>query len=668
MKRRFTLVLAALVSVVGGVCIPESASASGAIHLWPHPHYRVGGQPMHVDVRHLTHTAVFHPTLPRPARLPRRRVTRSGQLPAVVAIGPATQVNRAQAPLTEQKLASFPVMDALRQIGLWGSDQNLEPPDTQLSAGPANLAEADNSTLSEWSRSGSLLGSTDLNAFFSVPAGFEFADPRLLYDSPSGRWFLSGFSFDSADDSNLYVAVSGTSDPTASWTWYLLGSSTGVLADQPMIGVSLDKVVISWNDFSSMKFIGQQTWVLQKSDLTAGQGLHIAAFPLDATRFRIVPSQELALPSTEWLVYNNADCSAAVTCNQSSPTLGLVAVNGTPLEGNVAASETDPALIATTNPPQPRQPSSMPVISLGGIDDRLLSAVWQNGILWMSGNDACTPAGDSTSRSCMRLVEVSTTGTPSVTQDFDAGSNGFDLYYPAVTLDGSGDLFTAYSESSPSMYPSALGVDSLASSPTTFENAIVIASGQTSYNGKRWGDYSGAAQDPLHPADVWLTAEYQASASRPGDWGTATARVAIQPTITNLSPNSSPVNLQQPLTITGSHFQAGANVVFGARPATGVVVVNSTAISVIAPTGVAQGPVNVTINQPDGTSAVLPMGYTYTREVAFQSGSGTPPSRTGVNQSSPRQPGPRIAASQPSAQPVATALEGGLASGRRLLT
>jgi hypothetical protein len=538
---------------------------------------------------------------------------------------------------TLAQLAGFPVMDLSRQVALYGSDQAVEPPDTQLAAGTTYLVEADNSALSVWTKSGALVMTRDLNAFFTVPAGYSFADPRILYDSESSRWFLSGFALNVANDSQMLIAVSTTSDPTASWATYVLGSGTGLFGDQPMIGLNSDKVVLSWNDFSGTPpaapiFSGQETWVLQKSDLVSGVGVHISAFGPDTARYRVVPAQSLTPSTTEWLSYNNADC--ALACNAGSPTVGVVAINGTPLMGNVTWTETDPALAPTTAPPSPRQPSGMPVTQ--EIDDRFLSAVWQSGRLWVSGNNGCFPAGDFTTRSCMRLIEISTGGTPTVAQDIDAGQNGVDLSYPAVTVNSSGDLFIGYSASSPTLYPSALAVDSLAASPVTFENPVTLASGLTSYMGgttSRWGDYSAAAPDPSNPSDVWVTAEYQASATIAGNWGTATGRLAIQPSITALSPDFGPPAGGTSVTITGSHFQSGAAVSFGSNAATNVAVISGLQITATTPAASAVAPVDVTVSNADGTIGTAPAAYTYTvspRVTSVAPNQGSPAGGTSV--------------------------------------
>ncbi len=506
-------------------------------------------------------------------------------------------------------------MDLSRQVGLYGTGQNVEPPDTQLAAGPTYLAEADNSALSIWTKAGSLVTSADLNVFFSEPTGYRFTDPRILYDAESGRWLLSGFAFTATNDCQVYVAVSLTSDPTGSWNTYLIASETGVLADQPMTGVNSDKVVISWNDYtgSAPTFSGQETRVLQKSDLLSGVAVHMTAFSPDTTRFRIVPAQSLASTGTEWLTYDNAHCPSPSMCNAGSPAVGVVAITGTPSAGNVTWTESDPALQATTVPPSPRQPSGVPVVQDN--DDRFISAVWQGGMLWVSGSDGCLPSGDTTTRSCMRLVEISTGSSPTVTQDFDGGQAGVDIYYPAVTFDSSGDLFISYSDSSPTIDPTASAVDSLVGSPTSLENPVTLASGLRSYQlgtVNRWGDYSAAAPDPSNPADIWVTAEYQASVTDAGDWGTATARVAIEPSIVSVSPNFGSIAGGLPVTITGSHFQPGPAVSFGSNSATNVVVVSSTQITVTTPAGTAAGPVNIMVSQPDGTVVTAPSAYTYT--------------------------------------------------------
>ncbi len=66
-----------------------------------------------------------------------------------------------------EEAADFPVMSEQEQVHLLGTDQETEPPDTQLAAGPTDLVEMDNSAGSIWSKAGALIKVFDLNTFFS---------------------------------------------------------------------------------------------------------------------------------------------------------------------------------------------------------------------------------------------------------------------------------------------------------------------------------------------------------------------------------------------------------------------------------------------------------------------------------------------------------------------
>ena len=73
--------------------------------------------------------------------------------------------------------------------------------------------------------------------------------------------------------------MSQTGDPTGSWNLYDVGTSTGVLQDQPFLGVSDDKVTISVNDIGpppTEPFLGSTTYVVNKGEADAGGTPHIA--------------------------------------------------------------------------------------------------------------------------------------------------------------------------------------------------------------------------------------------------------------------------------------------------------------------------------------------------------------------------------------------------------
>src|SRR5487761_1174789 len=364
--------------------------------------------------------------------------------------------------------------------------QSVTPPDDNVAVSSNQVAEVVNSSMWVSDRSGNALAAYDLNTLFYPCVGSgpptTTSDPRITYDPQAGRWYLSGTQWDLANTtawSCVVIGVSHTSDlTTTQWTFYAIdwsGSPNGRLNDQPKLGFSNDKLVVSWNDFSGGGniFLGQETWVIQKSD------------------------------------------PYYLTQNTSSPTLGLIDISGTPAAGNVRYTEYDPSMPATTAPYSVAQPGTQ--IPLQADDDRLLDAAWMNGMLWTTANDAC-----GNSSSCARFMEASTAaGSVQILpgQDWDLGGNATDYYYPSVTFDGAGDMVGAVNVSTPTTYASVAGLAEAAGydgGPNFVDSAQTgtvpytpTCQGCVNGNyGARWGDYAGAAYDPADPHGAWVSGEY----------------------------------------------------------------------------------------------------------------------------------------------------------------
>src|SRR5712692_4699017 len=624
MKRRttFRLSLGAGLLLFAALTVAPVQAAHG-------PHFRsvLIGRSGSVVVRSLPSRAEH---AHQAARLPFLRLGRGanrqdGSSPRVAAIGAATGAG------TVQVLASFRAVTLDQQVA-FAADQFVTPPDNATAAGPNHLVEMVNDSGTIWDKAGNLIKIFDLNAFFAVPSGYTFSDPRLLFDQGSGRWFASGVAFISPSFSSVIViAVSTSSDPTGTWIQYSADNATNQTHDQPKIGVSDDKVVLSWNDFLNAQFFqGQSTWVFQKSQMVAGTSpVNGSALGPDSSRAAPVPAVQLSPGATAYLVYNNSDCST-LGCNQFAPTLGVVSITGTPLTG-VVWNEADPGMAATSQPPNADQPG-MPA-SLATNDDRLLTAVWQNGTLWTGGNDACIPPNDTSTRACSRLIQVSTSG-PTITQDFDIASTLGNLYYPALGVDGSNNMFVVYNISSSSQYVGLrITGEQATSPPQTLAPAQTIRAGDASYDmnpcfgttgPSRWGDYGSAAIDPQDPTSVWVAGEYAANGTATaGDvgcaWGTFAGRlsfVASQPgsTLTLISPASGPAGGGNLVTFNGSGFVSGTtSFIFGANAATGVSCSSATQCQGIAPAGAGQVTVTATVGGQAASGSAV---YSYIASLA----------------------------------------------------
>lgn len=632
---RMIAVLAAIAVVIS---IPAAALAISP----PAPPYAVPRAAPSATIAHLsgprlvslqkapTPPAGSHPRVTRPfhPRNPSQYVLSKQQVDRAIA-----QAIRKPAPTSTQSpvgqidavQSQFPVISYDEQINqlcffIFFCDQATTPPDTQLAAGPDSLVEMVNSSMSIWTKTGSLSAIGDLNSFFPVPLGYNFSDPRILYDASSQRWFASGLAFDGSFDSQTYVAVSTSSDPNQTWYTYVLANNQNTtLYDQPKIGVNDDKLVISWNDYGSgaTVFTGAETWVLDKTSLVAGSpsGQAVVYGP-DSSRFDIVPSQSLSstasIGNAHYLVYNNADAANLVQNDSSGPTMGVVAITGNPTNG--VYSDTNPVGVrwteyhlrikATDLPASAPQPGSATIET---DDDRFLSAVWQNGTLWTTGNDGSATCSSqiTSTRACLRLVQVNTadlgTAQNPVIQDFDAGVSGGAAYYPAVSMDANGSAVFAFTTSSATQYASAV----FATQPVGITNEIgpvtTIINGVGVYNCSfcgggpgRWGDYSAVAPDPSDASQVWVTGEYMASNSDGDDWGTGAAAVVVSLTGTATptgTPSTTPTVTTSPTSTNTPAILTATNTptVTATPKVTATPTLTVTATSTLTPTATHRG-------------------------------------------------------------------------------
>jgi hypothetical protein len=540
----------------------------------------------------------------------------------------------------EELLTYFPGMDIVQGNSLFGADQNIEPPDTNIAAGPTAVVETVNANMSMWSKTGTRLQAVDLNSFYNVPVNYAITDARVLYDPISRRFITSAVAIDvNPSDANVYsslmlVGASASSDPTGTWYRYGLKQTSKILMDQPKIGTSDDKIAISWaearapgcdpNNPALFCFNGQFTWVLQKSDIIGGGPFHYYMTPADFARFGIVPAQALTPTTTQYMVYNNADPAYLVEnrCAQPSPTpqygncptLGEMAITGTPAANNIFISEVDPSMPDTTAPPNAPQLGSATLIQTG--DDRLVSAVWSNARLWTSLTDgnqcggAVHPTPAQEIASCIHLIQTATDlpGMP-LLQNAVLGAVNDYWYYPAVSVDNAGDIFVGFSRSHSGLYPGAWYTGNRG---TGWDPAVILKYGngpydsQTNCHGQnRFGDYSGAAMDPADPTDVWIAAEYAlyySSAVNPScTWGTAVGRLTYSmPTITSVAPALGPGTGGTAVTIKGTDFvTSNTTVYFGSTQSSGMVgVLDPDTLTATSPPG--SGWVRLSAATPEG--------------------------------------------------------------------
>jgi hypothetical protein len=606
-----------------------------------------------VNVRHLpaAPSAGVARDLPFLSRNPRKLATLkapSRSVAAAVSKPPLAPqpLTSATVTSTEEQLTVFAGMNLDQQIGALGPSEGRQPPDTQIAAGPNLVMEMDNRAGSFWTKAGTLISMPgnpfDLQPFFDPSPGPSLCPsstclitgPRLLFDAASGRWLASANGQTPDYVGMVFFAISNTSDPTSTWTTFSFtlpapGGNTGMVADLPTLGVSDDKVTLAWSDFfdpgvapcvapGPFCYFEQEIKVIDKGQLLAGNS-NPATSTIATNDFGVVPVQSLSSTTTQYLVYNNADPDFLVQ-NGAGPTLGVIALTGTPsAAGGVSMNETDPTLTSsTTAPPDAVQAGSSRLIATD--DDRLESAVWQNGQLWTSATVGCGGLNSSgiPKGACLRLWHVSTGASATLLQDvFVVGNNGGVgdyLYYPAQSVDAAANLYIVFSRSNASTFPGSVVMGQLAGAASRTPMVSLLA-GQGPYdpitpgcsNASFWGNYSSAAVDPTDPTDAWVAAEYTPDGSNSCQWGTAVGRLTFSgPSITSAAPSSSPRVGGASVVIRGRDFAPNTTVRFdGYRP--NAVTVTADQITAVSPPHL-PGTIVLSVTTPNG-EADVPFTY-----------------------------------------------------------
>ncbi len=443
-----------------------------------------------IVVSHLGKSKITAPPVSIPLRKPGIEAPEKG------GGGPAAQV-----PLsTTSGLKSLSSSGSISGLGY----DNVTPPDVQIAAGPVNIMEMVNLQGQVWTKAGaSQLGPFALTAFFTTGSSDFISDPKVLFDSNSNAWFAS---ITDITTSSVNIAVSTTNDATGTFCVYVISGSSGLILDQPIIGVSDDKFVVSVNNFRfSGAFKNAEVWVLNKSQLTSCSISVNAAYFTTTSYFSIHPAQSLTSTSTEYLVSTSRSSSGSFA--------NVFAVNGVP-PNTVTASVTNIHVSTISTPPAAIQHGTTYKLDTG--DYRVQDAAWASGNLWLDHNNKCTPSGDTSSRACIHLLEI-TTGTMQVQQDFNYGVSGKYVFYPALRILSSGSLVVVYGLSSSIDYPGILVTEQATTDPKgSLQTPVSLQQGKSPVtltygcsNGVcRYGDYFGAGLDPSVSSGFWVAGEY----------------------------------------------------------------------------------------------------------------------------------------------------------------
>jgi hypothetical protein len=441
------------------------------------------------------------------------------------------------------------------------------PPDTYGAVGPSHVMTMLNSQVRIQDKSGSTISTVALSSFWSpLPSSSATFDPRVQYDAIHGRWIAScGTNADSVA-SKINLAISSTSDPTGTWTFYQLPADTlesgpSCWADYPCLGFNGKWIVITANMYTiggSGTFKGARMWVIDASTVLSGGSigykLFLTKFDVagSVNGFTLQPCVTYGAGDTLFVVDNSgyyassdttfllrlsriigtaANPAWSVVPNSSFTGTGLFRVTSNFNKAQIDASQLGSSTLISTN------------------DSRIISAVYRGGRIW------CTHSGGLPAKIALAANRTAVfwyhlnplvMPNPIVQSGVLDGGTGSHYFFPSIAANAHGDACLGFTRSDASRYAEAVFSGRLQTDPAgTMQTVQLLKAGESSYSKffggseNRWGDYSNTCVDPSDDLTFWTIQEYAAqnvgSGVNDGRWGTWWGNIA--------PPSSLPIQL-----------------------------------------------------------------------------------------------------------------------------
>ena len=428
-----------------------------------------------------------------------------------------------------------------------GDDNSTVPPDTMGAAGPNHLMIMLNTQVRIQNKTGTDLGTVTLDNFWTSTSGFtgDPYNPRLIYDSLSGRWMaIVDVDRRVLATSRVWFAISSTNDPTGAWTFYEIDADTTntYWADFSDIGTNNTWIAISNNMYdtaSPANFGGAAMWVIDKSTALAGGAMTVTTWTAGfdaaggAYGFALRPALTFdAAEDTLYIVDNTGFASAGtyllrlsqITGTAAAPVWSVVPGSTWPGSGlflvanNFEYSQIDSPQLGTAQ-------------TVMTSDARLRGGVsLRNGRLWVTHSGGL-PVG-AVNRTAVFWYELNPGAMPNpiVQSGVIDGGAGVHHFFPSIIANADNDVVIGFSRSDATRYVEGVfTVRDSTDAAGTIGVVTVCKLGEDSYekdlgSGVRWGNYSATVVDPTDDLSIWTLQQYAETdvGPNPNDdrWGT----------------------------------------------------------------------------------------------------------------------------------------------------
>jgi hypothetical protein len=505
---------------------------------------------------------------------PRTAAVLSGKT-AGLAVNPSLSVN------PSAQSSGFSALTHTQQLAANNGNQfNVEPPSQGLAVANGYILEGVNNAVQVYTTSGVPLlpNAVSTNQVFGLPPAINKStgvngpfptDIRVFYDHTISRWFILQRAWDNdasglnLPSSHLYLAVSQSSDPTATYNVYWMDTTDGqnfygcpCFPDYMQIGADQFGFYITANEYNAYYpyFVDVTILAISKASLANGTAtptafqftipsstghefaIQPATTPPGASFFVANGGVEFLVSSQSRFSWDNTMAVWAITNTSSlltlNPNLQLIRITISTLAysfPDVADQKSGPLPYGSTLSP----PGLLAF--LDGNDNRVLSLCYSGGRLYLTLATQVTDGGGKlrVGGAYMILSPTLRSGqlAASVIRQGYLQVNGNHLLRPAVAVNPQGRGAIVVTLVGQDHYPSAafLPID-FASTSSTLQIAGPGAGPEDGFSGylipgnqgvARWGDYAAA----LAAADgsIWMATEYippNGGQLQKANWGT----------------------------------------------------------------------------------------------------------------------------------------------------
>jgi hypothetical protein len=161
---------------------------------------------------------------------------------------------------------------------------NTFPPDGDIATSTDYTVQVVNFAITMYNlNTGVLAKQVNFATFFFDNTNFIF-DPRIIFDPVWKRWVVMADGCTHCNDSGLVsvfkLAISQTADPTGNYFVYSFGpgTATGDFADFPQMGMDLNSIIFTYNDFLLNGNFDAKTFAVAKAYLYNGFGFGVPLF------------------------------------------------------------------------------------------------------------------------------------------------------------------------------------------------------------------------------------------------------------------------------------------------------------------------------------------------------------------------------------------------------